>query len=93
MVLLSEHEAYSLVVAEALAANTPCIVADGSALHEWIDEKNCFGIKLPVNLDQLKDRIQYLTSNTKKILKSKIIDEKLLDWKDVTLKIMEIYES
>ena len=35
---------FSIVVAEALAAKTPCIMANTSALAEWVDNKSCFGI-------------------------------------------------
>jgi glycosyltransferase involved in cell wall biosynthesis len=45
--LLSHSEAYGIVVAEALAVGTPCIVADATALHEFIGEPGCFGIGSP----------------------------------------------
>ena len=54
-VLLSTHEAYGISVGEALCAGTPCLVANISALKEWIDDVNCFGVDYPINLDQLGD--------------------------------------
>ncbi|MCW7074396.1 MAG: glycosyltransferase family 4 protein [Candidatus Methanospirare jalkutatii] len=53
LVLLSKYEAYGLVVAEALASKTPCIVANTSALSEWIDNENVFGIDYPIDIRRL----------------------------------------
>ncbi|MCQ6962759.1 glycosyltransferase family 4 protein [Methanolobus chelungpuianus] len=44
--MLSRHEAYGITVAEALAAGTPCVVARGSALDEFVDGEMCLGIQL-----------------------------------------------
>jgi len=52
-VLLSKYEAYGMSVGEALAAGTPCIVANTSALSEWVDGENCFGIDYPVDTREL----------------------------------------
>lgn len=57
-VLLSQYEAYSISVAEALAAGTRCIVAKTSALTEWINGIDCHGVDLPVNLNLLAKKIQ-----------------------------------
>ena len=58
LVLLSKHEAYGLVVAEALACKTPCIVANTSALSEWIDNRNVFGIDYPIHIEKLVNLIK-----------------------------------
>ena len=58
LVLLSKHEAYGLVVAEALACKTPCIVANTSALSEWIDNRNVFGINYPIHIEKLVNLIK-----------------------------------
>ncbi len=58
MVLLSKYEAYGLVVAEALACKTPCIVANTSALSEWIDNRNVFGIDYPIHIEELVNLIK-----------------------------------
>jgi glycosyltransferase involved in cell wall biosynthesis len=55
--LLSKHEAYGISVAEALTAGIPCIVANASALAEWVDDKNCFGIDHPPDLNILSELI------------------------------------
>ena len=57
LVLLSKYEAYGLVVAEALACKTPCIVANTSALSEWVDNRNVFGVDYPIRVEDLSKLI------------------------------------
>jgi len=92
--LLSNHEAYSIVVAEALTAGTPCIVARSSALTEWVDSETCFGIALPINLNKLADLINYLLNNpTNTHDTRKWRGTKILSWDDVTRRVEAVYES
>jgi len=84
LVLLSKHEAYGIVVAEALAAKTPCIVANTSALSEWIDNKNVFGVDYPINVSELARLIE-------KVSNVKVGDVKLLDWDEVVEKLEGLY--
>lgn len=46
-ITLSEFECFGLTVAESLAAGTPCVVRDTTALSEWIDVEGCIGIATP----------------------------------------------
>lgn len=85
-VMLSKHESYGISVAEALTSRTPCIVADTSALREWINGENCFGIKYPLNNRELVD----LINNTIGKTVSKI---NIYDWNDTTEELMKIYNS
>jgi len=85
-VLLSQHEAFSIVVAEALAAKTPCIVANTSALKQWVDNKSSFGIDYPVNSDKLAELIN-------KVAGKKVGDAKLWDWDEVTQQIAKLYQE
>lgn len=89
-VMLSRHEAYGIAVAEALAAKTPCIVATSSALTEWVDDKNCFGIDYPIQVN----RLTYLI---KKILTRPEVTEsvamRVLDWNEVAEKVAAVYRD
>jgi glycosyltransferase involved in cell wall biosynthesis len=53
LLLLSQAEAFGLVVAEALAQGLPCIVAKTAALTEFINEPGCFGISYPIDVGEL----------------------------------------
>jgi len=83
-VLLSKHEAYGLSVAEALCAGTPCIVANTSALTEWVDGENCFGIDYPIDLNALADLI-------KKTSGKSVCKQAILDWSEVTDRLVRLY--
>lgn len=83
--LLSQHEAYGICVGEALASGTPCIVANTSALTEWIDNQNCFGIEQPINSDELASSISRTIGRSVK-------DVKLPDWNETADKLAKLYE-
>jgi glycosyltransferase involved in cell wall biosynthesis len=85
-VLLSDREAYGITVAEALASETVCLVAAKSALTEWIDDKNCFGIDYPIDLDKLIALIN-------EVIGKKATAPHLLDWDDVTKKVIDVYQE
>ncbi len=84
-ILLSQKEAFGNAVAEALASKTPCIVANTSALKEWVDNENCFGIDYPIYLDRLSKLINMAIGKEIKGIK-------LQDWDDIVKKLTEIYE-
>lgn len=83
-VLLSQREAFSIVVAEALASKTPCIVANTSASIEWVDNENCFGVDYPINNAELAELIT-------KTVGRKVGYVKLLDWDEVVRQIGNLY--
>ena len=84
VLLLSQYEGFGLVVEEALASSTPCIVTNTSALTEWIDNKNCFGIDYPVNIESLVRLM-------KKVIGIKVETPDLLDWSDITQQLESLY--
>jgi glycosyltransferase involved in cell wall biosynthesis len=85
-VLLSKYEAFGICVAEALASKTPCVVANTSALGEWIDDKTCFGVDYPINLDKL--------ANVVNVALGRVAEKTaLLDWDAVVEKIFDLYAS
>lgn len=85
-VMLSQYETFSIVVAEALAAKTPCIIANTSALSEWVDNSNCFGIDYPINNAELAALIT-------KVIGKKVGGVKLWGWEEVAQQIAELYEE
>lgn len=90
--MLSSHEAYGITVAEALAAGTPCVVAKGSALEEFIDGVRCFGVDQPdkkESLIKLINQVKDLKSNRKFTIKNLAI----CDWSQVTKEIENIYSA
>jgi glycosyltransferase involved in cell wall biosynthesis len=85
--LLSEHEAYGICVGEALLSKTPCIVANTSALTEWIDNRNCYGVDYPIDLNILRVLIERLMGYRVKSL------PKVSDWNDVAEEVLKLYRQ
>jgi len=85
-ILLSKYESFSIVIAEALASKIPCIIANTSALTEWIDNKNCFGIDYPISVERLAQLINDTIGQA-------VGDVKLWDWDDVVKETIKIYRE
>lgn len=88
--MLSSHEAYGITVAEALAAGTPCVVAKGSALEEFVDGVRCLGIDEPIKKEEiikLINQLKDVKQNNEFIIENLTV----FDWNYVTEKIENIY--
>lgn len=83
-VLLSKHEAFSISVAEALACKTPCIVTNASALTDWVDNKNCFGLDNPADITATANLI-------KRVIGREIDSVPLVGWDNVVSLLANIY--
>ncbi len=59
-ITLSHSEAYGIAVAEALAAGTPCIVANAAALSEFVEEPGCFGANVPIDPHEVAALINHV---------------------------------
>jgi glycosyltransferase involved in cell wall biosynthesis len=94
LVLPSQYEAYSMVVAEALVAGLPCVLTDTSALSEWIDDKTCFRVRFPVDLNELSQTItRALKSEFDRHALKRQFETKILPWTEVVKRIEGIYEN
>lgn len=82
-VMLSDHEAYGITVAESLTAGTPAIVAKTSALSEFVDGGLCRGVDLPVAPATLAEEVL----NAKRVPYTKPI----LDWDEVAERLLKVY--
>ncbi|MEL7665488.1 MAG: glycosyltransferase family 4 protein [Methanosarcina mazei] len=83
--LLSESEAYGIVVAEALSQGTPCIVSNSTALNEFTNEIGCYGIDCPSDSRKLA---QLILDIYEKKLKVGPLSNKIRTWD----KVAEDYE-
>ena len=61
--LLSRNESYGIVVAEALALGTPCIVTTNTALIEFLKEPGCFGVAYPPDPKEVAQLILKIYKN------------------------------
>ncbi|GEM_PF-183351 len=89
LVLLSRMESYGLVVAEALAHGTPCIISKTSALTEFLDEPGCFGLDYPPDGEALANLIRQVNSKT--VVGQ--LSRKVRVWDEVANDYLETYSS
>jgi glycosyltransferase involved in cell wall biosynthesis len=78
---LSTFEAYGITVAEALACGTPCIVATGGALEEFVGD-GCVGLSYPIDINALAHTIES---------RKRIVPRKMPDWDDITSELIRLY--
>jgi glycosyltransferase involved in cell wall biosynthesis len=87
--MLSSHEAYGITVAEALAAGTPCIVAKGSALEEFVDGRNCIGIENEISKENVIRALKEIKKKERKEYSG--IEKNIMDWNEVSARIEKQY--
>lgn len=85
LVSLSSHEAYGLSIAESLSIGTPCVVANSTALSEWIDGKRCFGVDNP---DDPKNVAYVINNAMDKQFNTLVIK----DWAEISKCLVRLYE-
>jgi glycosyltransferase involved in cell wall biosynthesis len=83
--LLSKYEAFGISVAEALANGLPCIVADSQALSEWIRYQGVEGIRYPIDVKELANKIQNINGKT--------CNCRITSWKEVAEMVENLYNT
>ena len=87
--LLSDYESQGIVVSEAIAARTPCIVTNSSALAEFVKLNGAVGVDNK-NISQISEKIIQIVSNPKKFIPVKI---GVLTWEESNTKLINMYNS
>ena len=88
--LLSRDESYGIVVAEALASGTPCIVTKTTALTEFLTQPGCFGVDYPPDPDEVANLIIKIHENE---IKVGPFSDKIRTWDNVALDYERLYEQ
>lgn len=84
---LSDQESFGINVAEALYIGVPSIVCTQSALSDFADDRNCFGVENRENIDEVVKAIRQAVEVRKVVLEYKIYN-----YDEVTEKILEAYK-
>ena len=88
--LPSRSESYGIVVAEALASRTPCIVSKRTALTEFLTEPGCFGIDYPPDPKELADLIVTIHDGE---IKVGPFSHKIRTWDKVAADYEKLYDG
>lgn len=91
LLLLSSAEAYGLVVAEALASGTPCIVARAAALTEFTAEPGCLGVDWPPDPQKVAELVEQVQEAGREF-KVGPFSQKISLWPEVASRYLELYE-
>ena len=92
-VLPSYLEAYGIVVAEAVAVGTPAIVANSSALSEFVRSGLATPVEPPVETDKLVNAMSPILQDPKSYSARTRNSDMIQSWDDVAAKTFETYQS
>src|SRR3989338_1694421 len=85
------EESFGLVALEALAMNIPTIVTSGAGVSEIFEKEKIDGIVAPKNPEAIAEKaIEILSKNTRKDYRNIL---KKYNWKDMSKKYLDVYES
>src|SRR5260370_32697639 len=92
-VLPSYLEAYGIVVAEAVAVGIPSIVANSSALSEFVRSGLATPVEPPVETDKLVDAMSLVLKNPKSYSSRTRNSDMIQSWDDIAMKTFDTYQS
>jgi len=88
-VLLSQSEAYGIVVAEALAQGLITIVSNTTALTEFVGEAGCIGVDYPPNVNEVAALIKTLVD--REVVIGPFNSKKIRSWATVAKEYEDSY--
>jgi len=92
-VLPSHLECFGIVVAEAVAIGTPAIVANSSALSEFVTAGLATPVEPPVETEKLVDAMSLVLEDPKSYSSKRETTDMIQSWDDVAAKTFETYQS
>lgn len=82
-VTMSEFEAYGMTVAEALAAETPCVIRKEGALRDWMTTEGVIGVAEP-NIETIVEGVKEACNRA--------LDHNPLTWNEYVDSLVELYK-
>ncbi len=92
-VLPSYLEAYGIVVAEAVAVGTPSIVANSSALSEFVRSGLATPVEPPMETEKLVDTMSLILDDPKSYSPKSRTSDMIQSWNDIATKTFDAYQS
>jgi glycosyltransferase involved in cell wall biosynthesis len=91
--LLSEYEAYSLVIGEALNHSVPVIASRVGAIPEiYGGEQNCFLVRYPPQVRELAGKVVRILTNPRRDSNNDAVTKRL-SWTEVASRILDEYNA
>jgi glycosyltransferase involved in cell wall biosynthesis len=89
-VLPSEYECYGIVAAEAITMGVPTVVANSTALSEFVENGLALGIDTPVTSRRIADAVYEMLTKPQ-ATKDLVITDKILAWDEVVSRLEALY--
>jgi glycosyltransferase involved in cell wall biosynthesis len=93
VVMPSDFEAYGLVAAEAISLGTPTIVANATALSDFVSAGLAQPIEPPITSEKVLQSIAQVLSDPPAFSPKLNPGEAILSWDDVATRTCSLYES
>ena len=90
-ILLSQSEAYGIVVAEALAHGLITIVSNTTALSEFAGESGCIGVDYPPDVNEVAAHIKSLVG--REVVVGPFNNKKIRNWTTVAKEYEKCYRT
>ena len=88
LILLSDYESQSIIVSEALSAYTPVIVANYSALAEYVNDGSAIGVQNPDDPHEVGEKMKMTISDPQCC---RFSAKKIATWDEMTKRVSAVY--
>lgn len=89
-IFLSKYEGQGINTMEAITARLPCIIADNSGLHDYIENGEAIGIKDITDYNNIANIVERILESPKKYSPKKVFSK---TWEEVAKKTLKVYEE